>query len=158
MIEYYRVKKNNHSLVKCLVRIYHNSMNSLGVRIWDENDFNELLLQNFVIIYAKNEKNILGFIIIKVLGNEAEIINIAVDPKYQRRGIGIKLFNHIVNTYEKNLERFILEVSSSNIKALSFYKKIGFRKISFRSKYYKIIKDNSLFSKEDAQILELIKN
>ena len=77
MIEYYRVKKNNHSLVKCLVRIYHNSMNSLGVRIWDENDFNELLLQNFVIIYAKNEKNILGFIIIKVLGNEAEIINIA---------------------------------------------------------------------------------
>ena len=52
----------------------------------------------------------------------------------------------------------ILEVSSSNIKALSFYKKIGFRKISFRSKYYKIIKDNSLFSKEDAQILELIKN
>jgi len=58
-------------------------------------------------------------------------LTIVVAPKYQRRGIGKKLFKtfltHIEN-YRKDILRVELIVRESNSKAINLYTKLGFKK------------------------------
>ena len=39
---------------------------------------------------------------------------------------------------KEKIKRIILEVSKNNIAAINMYKKLGFKKVSIRKKYYRI--------------------
>ena len=39
---------------------------------------------------------------------------------------------------KEKIKRIILEVSKNNIAAINMYKKLGFKKVSTRKKYYRI--------------------
>ncbi len=73
---------------------------------------------------------VLGYLIYKLIDNEAEIESIAVKEECRNQGIASKLICEI------NAETIFLEVRKSNIPAISFYNKSGFEQIAIRKNYY----------------------
>lgn len=68
---------------------------------------------------------------------ECEIYNIAVKRRYQKRGIGYQLLNGIVTRANENkAESIWLEVRSTNIEAIGFYKRNSFERVYERKNFY----------------------
>ena len=101
----------------------------------------ELESKNSKYIVVKDiESNdeIIGFAGIKILVDEADIMNIVVKKSYRNKGIGsLLLGNLILLCNELNLKSLSLEVNEKNIPAINLYKKFGFKNISIRKNYYK---------------------
>lgn len=86
-----------------------------------------------------------GFILVMVLKPEGEILGIAVDPAFQKKGIGENLLAHALHHLaHKGIDRIFLEVGTQNHPALSLYKKTGFQEIGTRKGYYVIHDDDAL--------------
>ena len=65
------------------------------------------------------------------------IFSLAVNPAYQKRGIGSNLLKEIINQFRNmGVLEIILEVRSDNIKAKRFYEKHGFFQFGIAEKYY----------------------
>ncbi|UCF07882.1 MAG: ribosomal protein S18-alanine N-acetyltransferase [Thermoplasmata archaeon] len=61
----------------------------------------------------------------------AHLLNIAVQPKHQRKGIGTELVNAIIPSAKNaGMGRIYLEVRISNDVAKAFYTKLGFSVVS----------------------------
>jgi ribosomal-protein-alanine N-acetyltransferase len=65
--------------------------------------------------------------------DELEILNVAVDPPYRRRGVGRSLIQELVVKYPGNV---FLEVRQSNFAAQKLYHSLGFQVIAVRQNYY----------------------
>jgi ribosomal-protein-alanine N-acetyltransferase len=65
---------------------------------------------------------------------EAEILNLAVDPVFQRRGIASTLLNAVGIKVQGTV---FLEVAASNTAAIAFYQRNGWERIGVRPGYYK---------------------
>ena len=157
MIHFKLCEKRDTKCIKNLVEIYEESMKTLGVRIWTEEEFFELLERNFLIFYVEVNLKILGFIVVKIIKPEAEIINISVKPNYQRTGLGKKLFIFMTNSdHFREVKQILLEVSVVNKKAIKFYKNLGFETIAKRKKYYNIKRALHSRKDEDADIMKYV--
>ena len=85
----------------------------------------------------EQDKKVLGFVVFSIMYEKAEIIDIAVADGFQRQNIGSQLLDAAINeSNAKKCESITLEVRVGNQKAISFYKKHGFREISMRKSYY----------------------
>ena len=72
-----------------------------------------------------------------ILGDTAEIETFAVDPKFRRRGIGKKIFARLLRTVRERGAKFvILEVRPSNLPAIDFYERFGFKIVDRLKNYY----------------------
>jgi ribosomal-protein-alanine N-acetyltransferase len=65
--------------------------------------------------------------------DEAEILNLAVDPPWRRRGVGTVLLNAVA---ERTTGAIFLEVAESNAPAIALYRKQGWMEAGFRVGYY----------------------
>lgn len=98
----------------------------------------ELLSDSSLYIIAKKQNEIIGFAGIKIIIDEADIMNIVVKKSYRNNGIGsLLLENLILISNKKNLNFINLEVDCKNTIAINLYKKFGFEEISLRKNYYK---------------------
>lgn len=90
-------------------------------------------------IIAKNHDNeIVGFAGIKIIIDEADIMNIVVKKNYRHKGIGNLLLEYLISLCnELHLQSLSLEVNEINLPAINLYKKFGFKKIGIRKNYYK---------------------
>jgi ribosomal-protein-alanine N-acetyltransferase len=89
-----------------------------------------------VIIYRPLDK-IVGYIIFWLVGDEAQISNLAVHPDYHRLGIGQSVLQQILATLRRlKAEQVILEVRPSNQAARTLYEKHGFKILGVRRGYY----------------------
>ena len=74
---------------------------------------------------------------LRILGDDVELMTIAVDRKHQGKGVGEALlkacFEDLMMTPAR---RMVLEVAADNSSALRLYQKLGFVKISERKGYY----------------------
>lgn len=69
--------------------------------------------------------------------DEAHITVLAIDPRYQRRGLGKWLLvNLLIDASERTLTRATLEVRPSNSRALALYESFGFETLGRRRRYY----------------------
>jgi len=67
----------------------------------------------------------------------ADILNIGIDPDFQRKGYATGLLNHLIEELRKRkIVEILLEVRIGNKSAIQFYKKQGFKEISVRNNYY----------------------
>lgn len=115
------------------------------VLLYDFDDFwsyevlrEELLSDSSLYIVAKKQNEIIGFAGIKIIIDEADIMNIVVKKSYRNNGIGsLLLENLILISNKKNLNFINLEVDCKNTIAINLYKKFGFEEISLRKNYYK---------------------
>lgn len=77
-----------------------------------------------------------AFAIVSLGGGEAELLNIGVDPRFQRRGIAGRLLQEIVHHIQTEADTLFLEVRMSNHRAIALYEKAGFNQVGERPGYY----------------------
>ena len=94
-----------------------------------EESLNNIFLKTLVYV----DNGIKGIIIYDLLYDRIEIEYIIVDDNYRRKGIATKLLNAIE---KQNIKNITLEVRESNITAINFYKKNGFKIEAVRKNYY----------------------
>ncbi|CDW58040.1 DNA III psi and Acetyltransf 1 domain containing protein [Trichuris trichiura] len=92
-----------------------------------------------------------AFAITQVVLDEATLFNIAVDPDYQRQGLGRALLEHLIDELEKRgVATLWLEVRASNAAAIALYESLGFNEATIRRNYYP-----TTDGREDAIIMAL---
>lgn len=87
---------------------------------------------------SEADGKLLGFLIARQAGNEAEILNLAVAPEKRRSGMGGALLGMAIESLRvRGVGRVFLDVRESNAAAIAFYAKHGFSKIGRRENYYR---------------------
>ena len=100
-------------------------------------------------LVVRYSRNTIAYIVFSHLYDEAHILNIAVDKRFRRLGIGRMLLKHALNLAKsRGAKKATLEVRVGNIAAQSLYGKFGFKVVATRKRYYS---DNG----EDAYIMWL---
>lgn len=99
-------------------------------------NINNLNRTEKIYVYLYDNK-VTGFIHISSNYEIIDILNIVVDPKYEKQGIGTKLINYIIKKKDTIVSKIMLEVREDNLKAINFYKKNNFTIIAKRQNYYK---------------------
>ena len=109
---------------------------------WSRNMLEEELTSPYDRIswVATYNKDILGYLMIRYLKNEINIINIAVTHLFQGKGIGRLLINHMIKKLPMQSSIF-LEVKKGNFPAINLYSSIGFKQVGLRRNYYQDGKD-----------------
>ena len=108
-------------------------------RGWPRQDIEAYLLDpdTPTLVACDARRNIAGFAMLRLLGDDVELMTIAVDKKFQGKGVGEALlkacFEDLMMTASK---RMVLEVAADNPAAIRLYTKLGFKKISERKGYY----------------------
>lgn len=84
------------------------------------------------VFVAEADGELAGFAVWQELpGGEAELLNLAVDPRQRRRGAGRALVEAMAG------RRTWLEVRASNEGAIRFYESLGFERRGLRRDYYR---------------------
>lgn len=97
----------------------------------------ELENQNSNYLVAKIDNEIVGFAGIKIILDEADIMNIVTKKTYRNQGIGTLLLENLISLSKKlNLKTLSLEVSEENLPAIHLYRKFGFEYLGVRKNYY----------------------
>lgn len=108
----------------------------------------ELESNNSHFIVATEADEIIGFAGIKIILDEADIMNIVTKKSFRHQGIGSSLLDWIINySKESNLNKISLEVNEHNLSAIRLYNKFEFDHIGIRKKYYNGTSDAIIMSK-----------
>ena len=99
---------------------------------WSADDFRDLKNSGCEIIMSEN-----GFIVYRIVVDEAEIITIGVNPEMRRNGIASAMIGIIEKTLKnQGVKKIFLEVASNNIAAQKLYENSGFVRVGLRPRYY----------------------
>jgi len=84
---------------------------------------------------APAERTLQGYLICSRYAEVCHLMNIAVDPPLQRRGIATALMEALLERAGTEQE-FTLEVRPTNEPAIRLYEQFGFRRAGTRPRYY----------------------
>jgi len=88
-------------------------------------------------LVAERQGRVIGFAVLLVAADEAELESIAVAQQVHRQGIGRLLLEHLTKLAQADqLSRMLLEVRASNERAIGFYTGTGWRSCGRRKRYY----------------------
>ncbi len=128
-----------------LARIHARAFAGQG-RGWSAAEFARLLaLPGHVAVLARTRGETgapdsgrpLGFVLYAGLGDDGEILTIAVDPDWQRQGLGGRLLSMALADLAMNgCRRVLLEVAADNEAAIALYRAAGFEDVGRRPCYY----------------------
>ncbi|MGQ9778931.1 MAG: ribosomal protein S18-alanine N-acetyltransferase [Bacillota bacterium] len=116
---------------------------------WSRASFLYELLENRRAVYlvAKEEGHVVGYVGMWAIFDEGHITNLAVHPRFRRRGIATLLLQELIHEAKRRgIAHLTLEVRRSNLGAQLLYAKHGFVTKGIRRRYYR---DND----EDALIM-----
>ena len=108
-------------------------------RGWTREEFAAYIAGEGTPIYVACDakRQIAGFAMLRYLGDEVELITIAVDRKWRKKGVGLLLMRALLEAVRMSpAKRMLLEVAADNTAALKLYGKLGFSKIGERKGYY----------------------
>ena len=118
---------------------------------WSEHTFASNQGERYLNYQLTVEGRMAAFAITQVVLDEATLFNIAVDPDFQRRGLGKALLEHLIDELEKRgVLTLWLEVRASNVAAIALYESLGFNEATIRRNYYP-----TAVGREDAIIMAL---
>ncbi|GAB6182770.1 ribosomal protein S18-alanine N-acetyltransferase [Thermodesulfovibrio hydrogeniphilus] len=131
-----------------LPSIHHIAIQSFSSP-WSMKSFaEELSNPNSRVKVVEVEGEIVGYVVYRMISDEAEILSIAIKPEQRRKGLAKELIKNILDEIKHKARSCFLEVRASNIPAIKLYEKMGFQKKGLRKNYY-------LIPEEDAIIMEL---
>ena len=82
--------------------------------------------------------------------DEADIMNVAVNPGWRRQGIAAKLINGLVAQLKnRGIHALMLEVRVTNAPAIALYEKLGFVEVGRRKNYYRNPKEDALILRKE---------
>jgi [ribosomal protein S18]-alanine N-acetyltransferase len=107
-------------------------------RGWSEQEVDGLLLDRHVIAYrAIAGGKLAGFIMSRLVEDEAEILSVAVAARAQGRGLARNLLAlSLRRLVGLGCRTVFLEVDEHNAAAIKLYDRAGFREVSRRPNYY----------------------
>ncbi|WP_312778249.1 ribosomal protein S18-alanine N-acetyltransferase [Pseudescherichia sp.] len=118
---------------------------------WSEKTFASNQGERYLNLGLTVDETLAAFAITQVVLDEATLFNIAVDPAFQRRGLGRALLEHLISELEKReVLTLWLEVRASNSAAIALYESLGFNEATIRRNYYP-----TADGREDAVIMAL---
>jgi ribosomal-protein-alanine N-acetyltransferase len=86
----------------------------------------------------EEKKKVAGFLVVRAVVAEAELLNLCVIAERRRTGLAEALLSEAVAELRRTrVDRLFLEVRESNTPAISFYEKHNFRKTGRRPRYYR---------------------
>ena len=105
---------------------------------WSEEDIQNCISnKNAVYNVAIENRKIIGICCFYIVGDDVQLINIAVLPEYREKGIGSMLMDSMLEHAEKSkAESVSLEVETKNISAIKLYENKGFVKVGIRKNFY----------------------
>lgn len=107
---------------------------------WSENQISNLP-DGAVYLVAREDGEILGIASMYCVFDEGQIMNIAVDPNFRRRGIGKALLELLCEiAFERKCVSIVLEVALDNENAILLYEKCGFEKAGKRKGFFVMVK------------------
>jgi len=96
---------------------------------WDVSEY-----LKYYLLVVECGGRVAGFAVARRLAEgESELLNLAVDPAFRRRGVGRRLMSELTSSHAGTLW---LEVRESNADGRKFYKSLGFRETGRRPGYY----------------------
>ena len=110
---------------------------------WNPNDFNDFFAisgTTGLLAEAEGATNSFpaGMAVLRVIGDQADIITIAVRPRHRRQGLARALMQHAMDLAIKSgASTMYLDVEEGNIPAIYLYEALGFRQLSRRKLYYR---------------------
>lgn len=82
-------------------------------------------------------ERVVGYVIVWVVHDELHVLNVATDPAHQRRGVARALLDHVTEAGRaRGCRLATLEVRRSNEPARALYRKLGYREVGMRPRYY----------------------
>ncbi len=85
----------------------------------------------------EQEGRVVGFLLVVYETGGLHMVNLAVDPEFRRRGLGLSALERIDElAEERGAERVVLEVRETNLAAQLLYRKAGYRAVGIVSNYY----------------------
>ena len=97
----------------------------------------ELYKKHAMVKVAIFEEHVIGYLCAYYENHEAQILNLAIEPDFRRRGAATILMTQAMRKFKKAGCVFIyLVVRASNIGAQKFYEHFGFTFDTIRKKYY----------------------
>ena len=100
---------------------------------WSAAEIDRMMMEGFGLIAEEAAAFLLG----RVSAGEAEILTVAVDPAFRRRGYGRRLIDAAIEVArDQGAEMIFLEVAADNAAAISIYHAAGFQLVGKRPGYY----------------------
>lgn len=123
---------------------------SPGAPRWASNTWQQILqsptagVQRIVLIAESIDASI-GFGVLGLAANDAEIESLAVSQAWRRRGIARRLCQDLLNwARARGAKHASLEVRVSNTAARALYESLGFREVAVRHGYYRDPEEDAL--------------
>lgn len=105
-------------------------------------------LSNWIV--ALEDGRVVGYIGSQAVIDQADVMNIAVDPDYRRCGIAERLVDRLESELKAHgVKSLLLEVRVSNEPARSLYEKLGFAVVGCRPGYYSRPKEDALIMRKE---------
>ena len=97
----------------------------------------ELKNNNSYYLVGKINNEIVGFAGIKIVLDEADIMNVVTRKTYRNQGIGSIILEKLISYAKQNgIKKLTVEVNEQNLSAIHLYKKFNFKEIALRKNYY----------------------
>ena len=101
-------------------------------------------------LVAEENGEIAGYVGSQSVLDAADMMNLAVNPDYRRKGIGKALIDALTqHLMENNVIALLLEVRVSNLPAIALYEKLGFVQVGRRPKYYHNPREDALILRKE---------
>ena len=101
-------------------------------------------------IVALEGERVVGYVGSQSVIDQADMMNIAVDPDYRRRGIAEQLVGELeARLRDRDVKELLLEVRVSHEPARKLYEKLGFAVVGRRPGYYSRPKEDALIMRKE---------
>jgi ribosomal-protein-alanine N-acetyltransferase len=107
-------------------------------RGWSEGEFERMLAERNTLAHSvRRGRLVIGFIISRIGGDEAEILSVALAPAERGRGLAKNLLMiHLGYLAAQGVRTVFLEVEEANGPARALYRRAGFADVGRREGYY----------------------
>ncbi len=128
------IRKMEHRDIKSVAQLEQQCFS----RPWSERSLErEVDNPNSLFLVYEEKQEIVGYIGMYLIMDEADITNIAVSEIYRGKGYGKKLLMEAVNRiFAKGYQAMTLEVRKSNRPAICLYERAGFKIEGERKRFY----------------------
>jgi [ribosomal protein S18]-alanine N-acetyltransferase len=108
-------------------------------RGWGEGEFESMLAEKNTLLHRlRLGRQTIGFAVSRVGAEEAEILSIAIDPRFRGKGLSRNLLlTHLGHLAGRGVRAVFLEVEENNDPALRLYERAGFFVVGRRERYYR---------------------
>jgi ribosomal-protein-alanine N-acetyltransferase len=119
---------------------------------WTLGIFHDCLRVGYCCWVITLDQEVIGYGVMSIVIDESHILNLCISPKWQGRGLGMKLIRRLLKIARQHgAESVYLEVRAGNKIAIGLYERLGFVEIGQRRGYY----PDRNQSREDALIMSL---